>query len=106
MEGGFRIKSDQLAMAAEEAAGAMRALSNPSRLLILGQLAAGEKTVGELEGALDLGQAYVSQQLARLREDGIVAATRDGRQMRYRLTDPRIASLIESIYGAYCPHPI
>ncbi|MEL6644139.1 MAG: metalloregulator ArsR/SmtB family transcription factor [Pseudomonadota bacterium] len=106
MEGGFRVKADQLAMAAEQAAGAMRALSNPSRLLILGQLAAGEKTVGELEDALDLGQAYVSQQLARLRDDGIVAATRDGRQMRYRLTDQRIAPLIEVIYKEYCAYPI
>ena len=106
MEGSFRVKADQMAMAAEEAADAMRALSNPSRLLILCQLAGGERTVGELEIALDLGQAYVSQQLARLREDGIVAATRDVRQMRYRLTDSRIAPVIETIYQEFCPHPV
>ena len=82
MEGSTQISQDQMALAAEEAASVMRALSNPSRLLILCQLAEAERTVGEIEVLLGLGQAYVSQQLARLREEGLVAATRDGRQMR------------------------
>jgi DNA-binding transcriptional ArsR family regulator len=75
----------QLAMAksAEEAAGYMRALSNPSRLLLLCQLVEGEMSVGELEVALNLGQAYVSQQLARLRSEGLVATRRDGRVVYY-----------------------
>ncbi|MEM9477341.1 MAG: metalloregulator ArsR/SmtB family transcription factor [Pseudomonadota bacterium] len=106
MEGAFRVKADQMAMAAEEAAGVLKALSNPSRLLILCQLAEGEHTVGEIETALDLGQAYVSQQLARLREEGLVVATRDGRQMRYRIADNRVAPVIAAIYAEYCPQPI
>ncbi len=105
MEGQLAISQDQMALAAEEAAAALRALSNPSRLLILCILVEGERTVGELETELGLGQAYVSQQLARLREDGLVAATRDGRLMRYRLSDGRIRPIMHAIYLQYCPRP-
>jgi ArsR family transcriptional regulator len=95
---------DQMAHAADEAAAMLKALSNPSRLLLLCQLVEREKSVGELEAALDLSQAYVSQQLARLRAEGLVAATRDGRIVRYRLADSRIAPVIQTIYEQYCPH--
>lgn len=105
MEGLNRISQDQMGVAAEEAASVMRALSNPSRLLILCQLVESERTVGELETALGLGQAYVSQQLARLREEGLVAATRQGRQMRYRLNDPRVTPVVQVLYAQFCPHP-
>ena len=81
----------------------MRALSNPSRLLIVCLLYEGEMTVGEIETKLGLGQAYVSQQLARLREEGIVAATREGRQMRYRIDDERVRPVMGAIYMNYCP---
>ncbi|MDU8946560.1 ArsR/SmtB family transcription factor [Ovoidimarina sediminis] len=93
---------DFMWQAADEAAGVLKALANPSRLLILCQLAETERTVGEIEKLLGLGQAYVSQQLARLREEGLVAATRDGRQMRYRLSDPRITPLIQVLYSEFC----
>ncbi|MEM0947306.1 MAG: metalloregulator ArsR/SmtB family transcription factor [Pseudomonadota bacterium] len=102
MEGPARISQDQMALAAEEAAAVLRALSNPSRLLILCQLVESERTVGEIEVLLGLGQAYVSQQLARLREEGLVAATRDGRQMRYRLHDERVAPVIRTLYEQFC----
>ena len=102
MEGQARISQDQMALAAEEAAGVLRALSNPSRLLILCQLVEAERTVGEIEVLLGLGQAYVSQQLARLREEGLVAATREGRQMRYRLSDQRVAPVIGTLYEQFC----
>ena len=103
MDGMHPVSLSQMSLAAEEAAGVMRALSNPSRLLILCTLVEGESTVGELEERLELGQAYVSQQLARLREEGLVAATRDGRQMRYRLTDPRVTPVIKTLYDQFCP---
>ena len=93
---------DDMWQSADEAAGVLKALSNPSRLLLLCKLAEGEHTVSELERSLGLGQAYVSQQLAKLREDGLVAATRDGRQMRYRLSDPRVTPLIQTIYDQFC----
>lgn len=96
------ISQSRMAAAANEAAGVLRALSNPSRLLILCQLVECEKSVGELESALDLGQAYVSQQLARLRSEGLVAATREGRVMRYRLSDSRVAPVLQTLYDQYC----
>jgi ArsR family transcriptional regulator len=94
---------DRMAATADEAATMLKALSNPSRLLLLCQLAEGERSVGELEEALNLSQAYVSQQLARLRAEGIVAATRDGRTVRYRLSDPRVTPVIRTIYEQFCP---
>ena len=94
---------DGMAHAADEAAMMLKALSNPSRLLLLCHLVEGERSVSELEDALGLSQAYVSQQLARLRAEGIVAATRDGRTVRYRLSDPRITPVIHTIYQQYCP---
>ena len=96
------IEKTHMAEAAREAASVLRALSNPSRLLLLCCLVEGEQTVGELESELGLSQAYVSQQLARLREEGLVAATRDGRMMRYRLSDPRVAPVIEVLYDQFC----
>ena len=97
------IEMREMVAAAEEAAGVLRALSNPSRLMILCYLATGERTVGEIETALGLGQAYVSQQLARLRDEGLVAATRDGRMMRYRLSDDRVAPVIAVLQQQFCP---
>ncbi len=100
-----RVSPREMALAADEAAAMLRALSNPSRLMMLCLLAEGEKSVGEMEAALDLGQAYVSQQLARLRAEGLVAATREGRVMRYRLADTRIAPVIHTLYAQFCPRP-
>ena len=102
MDDQFDLLDDSMRQSAEEAAGVMKALSNPSRLMILCQLAEGECTVGEIEKRQGLGQAYVSQQLARLREEGLVAATRDGRLMRYRLSDPRVTPVIETLYAQFC----
>jgi ArsR family transcriptional regulator len=102
-EAGGVSMQDRMADAASEAATMLKALSNPSRLLLLCQLVEGERSVGELEDALNLSQAYVSQQLARLRAEGIVAATREGRTVRYRLADSRIAPVIRTIYEQYCP---
>lgn len=96
---------DDMAAAAHEAAGALRALSNPSRLLILCKLVEGPASVGALEAGLGLTQAYVSQQLARLRADGVVSATRDGRNMVYTLADPRITPVLRALHAAYCPPP-
>lgn len=100
-----QVFQEQMAEAAQDAAHVLRSLSNPSRLLILCQLVGGEKSVGELEVSLGLGQAYVSQQLARLRGEGLVTARRDGRAMLYRLSDPRVRPVLEALHGAFCPAP-
>jgi ArsR family transcriptional regulator len=99
----FVILQDEMARAAEDAAALMRALSNPSRLLLLCHLVEGEKSVGELERALGMSQAYVSQQLARLRGESLVTANRDGRTVRYCLSDPRIVPVLKAVYEQFCP---
>lgn len=94
--------TDGMEEAAAEAASYLRALSNPSRLRLLCELVNGKKCVGELEDALGLGQAYVSQQLARLRSEGLVAAERDGRIVHYRLSDPRVTPVLNVLYEQFC----
>lgn len=102
MDGMNVIDKDVMAEAAEEAASCLRALSNPSRLLLLCHLIEKEQNVGELETALGLSQAYVSQQLARLRGEGLVSARREGRIVYYSLTDTRIKPIIRVLYDQYC----
>jgi ArsR family transcriptional regulator len=56
-----------------------------------------------LEQALGASQSYVSGQLARLRSEGLVEAERDGRVIRYRLSDQRVIPILESLYKVFCP---
>lgn len=99
---GSRVDVAALDAAADEAAGFLKLLSNPSRLRILCALLPGERCVGELEGALGASQSYVSGQLARMRAEGLVMGVRDGRSIRYRLNDERLAPILESLYEVFC----
>lgn len=87
---------------ARGAADLMKALSSENRLMLLCQLADGEKTVGDLAEALGMRQAAVSQQLALLRKDGLVSARREGRMMHYRLTGREARAVIMLLYELYC----
>jgi ArsR family transcriptional regulator len=88
--------------AASEAAEMLKVLSNPARLRLLCALLPGERCVGELEEALGASQSYVSGQLARMRAEGLVACDRDGRQVRYRLADPRLGPILMTLYTVFC----
>jgi DNA-binding transcriptional ArsR family regulator len=68
----------------------LKTLASPRRLEILHRLAEGPREVGRLAIELGLSQPNVSQHLAVLRATGIVEAERDGREVRYRLTDPDV----------------
>lgn len=68
----------------------LKTLANPRRLQILHRLAEGPCEVGRLAADLDLSQPNVSQHLAVLRGVGIIEATREGREVRYRLADPDV----------------
>ncbi|MCM2448663.1 helix-turn-helix transcriptional regulator [Agrobacterium vitis] len=97
--------ASQLANFMQKAAGAaalLKALSHENRLLILCILSEGEKTVGELETLLQLLQAIVSQQLARLRKDNLVESRRSGRQIYYSITNPAVKELVAVLYQMYC----
>ena len=95
--------SDRMDEAAGEAAEMMKALSNPGRLRILCALVPGDMTVSELEAAVGASQSYVSGQLLKLRNDGLVSCVRDGRSMHYSLSDPRVRPMLERIYQVFCP---
>lgn len=88
--------------AAHEAAGVLKMLSNPQRLRLLCALLDGPRSVGELEEALDASQSYVSGQLAKLRQENLVEATRDGRTIHYSLSDPRVTPILERLYDVFC----
>ena len=94
---------DPMDAAAGEAAALLKALSNPGRLRLLCALVPGDKSVGELEAHLGASQSYVSGQLLRLRNEGLVQCDRQGRSMRYSLADPRVRPLLERIYELFCP---
>jgi DNA-binding transcriptional ArsR family regulator len=87
---------------AENAANFLKAISHEGRLMILCSLANGEKSVTEIEAMLATRQAAVSQQLSRLRLEGLVTARRDGKQIYYRLTDDRARVIIERVYELFC----
>lgn len=80
----------------------LKSLSHPIRLVILCRLSEGGASVGELETLLDIPQAAVSKQLARLREDGLVIARREGRSVFYSLADTRTQRIVGALYDEFC----
>ena len=80
----------------------LKAVSHEGRLLILCHLVSGEKSVTELEELLAARQAAVSQQLSRLRLEGLVVPRRDGKAIYYRLADVRPKRILELVYELFC----
>jgi len=93
---------NQMADNAREASDFLKALAHESRLMILCNLLQGEKSVGELEAHLALRQSTVSQQLARLRLEGLVSARREGKTIHYSIADDKVRSVIGVLYSAFC----
>lgn len=79
----------------EAIAGLLKAMGHDGRLMILCHLREGEKNVSELEALLSSRQAIVSQQLARLRMEGLVVARREGQAIYYALSDDRVAPILD-----------
>lgn len=81
----------------------LKALSNPNRLMILCSLMERERlSVGELNQSLPLSQSALSQHLAILRRDQIVATNREAQTIFYSLADEKIAVLVATLYHLYC----
>ena len=95
-------QSEELLENAREATSFLKALSNEHRLMILCLLAEGERSVGELEGALQLRQPTLSQQLARLRMDGLVDTRRDGKSIYYNLSSSEARQIVTLLYKLFC----
>lgn len=92
----------EMAKNADAAATYLKTLAHSGRLMILCHLEGGEKSVSELEALLDLRQAAVSQMLARLREEGLVATRREGKTIYYRLADSNTSQIISLLYRLFC----
>ena len=93
---------DQMMDKATIATNYMKAISHEGRLMILCHLATGEKSVTELEELLSARQAAVSQQLGRLRLEGLVTPRRDGKTIYYSLADDRSRRIIGLVYELFC----
>jgi DNA-binding transcriptional ArsR family regulator len=94
---------DAMVGKAREASEFLKALAQESRLLILCALSGGEKSVGELEAFLSQRQSTVSQQLARLRLENLVAARREGATVHYRLANEKVRTMLAAIHQTFCP---
>jgi len=89
---------------AAEAARLLRALGNERRLIVLCQLADGrEMTVGELQPRSGLSQSALSQHLAVLRSEGVVATRRDGQTIRYRIVNDAALKVVARLAEIFCP---
>lgn len=88
---------------AARAAGLLRMLSNERRLMALCQLTDGELSVGELQAQIGLSQSALSQHLALLREQQIVATRRQGQTIYYRIADQSALRIIQTLAELFCP---
>ena len=88
---------------AGRAATLLRLLGNERRLMVLCQLAEGELSVSELQSRVGLSQSALSQHLALLREDGVVATRRERQTIYYRIVDHAAMRVIETLAELFCP---
>lgn len=100
-----KAQTDELLGQARKATDLLKALSHETRLMILCLLCEGEKSVSEIEAIINLPQAAVSQQLARLRMDNLVTTRRTGRVIHYRLANNEVAPIVETLYELFCQKP-
>lgn len=93
---------DKMLTKATDACTFLKAISHEGRLMILCHLVTGEKSVTELEDLLAARQAAVSQQLSRLRLEGLVTPRREGKTIYYSLTDDRATQILDVVYELFC----
>lgn len=96
---------EQMQLYASDAAGMMKALGNESRLMILCTLAVGERSVGDLNEVVPLSQSALSQQLARLRQQGLVETRRESQTIFYSLSPGPADRVIQLLHEIYCGVP-
>lgn len=88
--------------AADDVVRMLKALGNQDRLMLLCELARGERCVGQLEENLAIRQPTLSQQLGVLRTEGLVCGRRDGKHIYYRVADPQALRLLRSLEQVFC----
>ena len=98
-----QFDTTQFEVQAGAAARLLRALANERRLMILCQLTDGERSVGQLLPLVGLSQSALSQHLAVLREEGIVATRRESQMIWYRIADPAALKVVATLAEIFCP---
>lgn len=86
----------------EEVSEFLKLLSNPTRLLVLCNLATGERCVSDLEKSVDISQSALSQHLTKMREEGIIEANKQGQKVYYSIVDPNVATILQTLYETFC----
>ncbi len=90
---------------AERVSELLKLLSAPNRLLILCHLVEAELSVGELCEVVGMKAPAMSQQLALLRREGLIASRRDGQTIYYSIDDKKVKKLMAFLYATYCQEP-
>nr|WP_321524381.1 metalloregulator ArsR/SmtB family transcription factor [uncultured Cohaesibacter sp.] len=93
---------EKMADVSSQASSFLKAIAHDGRLMILCHLADGEKSVTELEDLLSARQAAVSQQLSRLRLEGLIDSRREGKSIYYHLADDRARRVMDLVYDLFC----
>lgn len=96
------LEMRKLRAKAGKTAGILKLLANERRLLILCEMAGGEASVGALAEAVHLSQSALSQHLAKMRAEKLVATRRDAQTVFYRIADPRVAQLLSALKDTFC----
>lgn len=92
-----------MAEQAEHAADLLKAMAHPQRLRVLCLLVEGERSVGDINREIDLSQSALSQHLAKLREEGLVATRKEAQTVFYRLAEGPALEVIRTLHDVYCP---
>lgn len=96
------VSIQKIKKSCEEVCLILKSLSHPQRLLILGHLLEGPKSVGELVDLCDASQSQMSQFLTRMKFEGLVSSEKDGKYQVYSLADKRLIRLMKTIQTEYC----
>ncbi|MGD8384600.1 MAG: metalloregulator ArsR/SmtB family transcription factor [Lysobacterales bacterium] len=92
----------EMARSADRASELMKTLGHKDRLMILCQLAEGEKSVGEIAELLSLSQSPLSQHLSRMRKEGLVSTRREAQTIYYSIRSSKASRLIQVLYELFC----
>ncbi|PJK08290.1 transcriptional regulator [Lysobacteraceae bacterium NML95-0200] len=98
-----QITPEQMRVGADAALALLKVLANHDRLMLLCQLSQGEATVGALEVALGIRQPTLSQQLAVLRNEGLVSTRREGKHIHYAIASAEALRLLQTLHEIFCP---
>ena len=87
----------------DRASHTLKLLAHPQRLMILCHLSEGPKSVGELQELCLISQSQISQFLGRMKSEGLVSPSRQGKYIYYQISDPQILRLIRALHKIFCP---